>query len=70
MSSVQCEQLHAFADGELPTSEAAAFRDHLAGCGTCARNLHELLQLDVALHAAGEQQALSRVRPLRRRCWC
>src|SRR4051812_22932835 len=43
--SQMCENLHAFADGELAPAEADAFREHLAGCETCQRELLDVLQL-------------------------
>lgn len=39
------DDVHAFADGELPPAEAAEFRAHLAGCRQCQAELNDLLQL-------------------------
>lgn len=47
--ALACEQLplvHELADGELPPSEAAALRAHLAGCAVCNGALAEVMQLD------------------------
>jgi hypothetical protein len=40
-----CDQVGAFADGELSAAEADAFRAHLAGCPTCPGELRELMML-------------------------
>lgn len=42
-----CESLGAFFDGELDEPAAKSFRDHLAGCSTCERELHTQMQLHV-----------------------
>ena len=39
---VSQEELVRFADGELPSAQAAAIRDHLAGCWECRTRLHEM----------------------------
>src|SRR4051812_21079656 len=39
------DDVHAFADGELPPAEAAKFRAHLAECARCQSELNDLLQL-------------------------
>ena len=44
-----CEMIAAFADGELDAIAAQAFREHLAGCSTCERQLLTQLQLGAAL---------------------
>lgn len=44
--------LHAFADGELSEPEAERFRDHLATCAKCQRELHDVLQLDAIAQAS------------------
>ncbi len=41
-----CEQLEAFADGELPSAQAQAFSEHLTGCTRCQTGLTGLLQLE------------------------
>lgn len=43
--SMLCDQLHAFAEGELDQVRALKMRDHLAGCSACQQELHELVQL-------------------------
>ena len=40
-----CESLHAFADGELEPTAAAAFRLHLAECARCEAGLLDLMQM-------------------------
>src|SRR5262245_44315636 len=37
--------VHAFADGELETAEAATFREHLGTCAQCQAELDDILQL-------------------------
>jgi hypothetical protein len=49
--SAACEQLTAYADGELDAPDADAFAHHLAGCVACQAGLHDALQL-AALEAA------------------
>jgi anti-sigma factor RsiW len=44
--SVACDQLHAFADGELAAPERPAFHRHLAACTACQRALESALMLD------------------------
>lgn len=39
------DQVHAFADGELSTEDADAFRVHLATCAQCQEDLDDILQL-------------------------
>jgi len=41
MSHVDEGTLHAYLDGELPSTERAALEAHLAGCATCRENLSE-----------------------------
>jgi hypothetical protein len=41
MSHVDEGTLHAYLDGELPSTERAALEAHLAGCATCRGNLSE-----------------------------
>ncbi len=48
----ESRRLQDFLDGELPASEAAAFRAHLEGCADCARELAQYRRLVVALEAA------------------
>jgi hypothetical protein len=50
-----CDQLDAFADGELGPDEAARVRGHLAECADCQRRLRELSQLDGLAAAATER---------------
>jgi hypothetical protein len=40
-----CEQVGAFADGELTPAEAEAFREHLTGCASCQADLRELMMM-------------------------
>ena len=40
-----CEQVHAFADGQLKPDEALAFVCHIDECPRCQVELHDLLQL-------------------------
>jgi hypothetical protein len=40
-----CEKLELFFDGELPPDDAAAVRQHMAGCPRCQRELHAMMQL-------------------------
>ena len=44
-----CGDLVAFADGELPTDRATAFREHLQICGTCATALPETMMVAARL---------------------
>lgn len=44
--STPCDSLQAFADGELPPTDAQAFGTHLAGCERCQSELTRLLQLE------------------------
>lgn len=44
-----CDDLVAFADGELDPDRAAAFREHLRTCERCRRALVEVLQLSARL---------------------
>src|SRR4051794_6318787 len=40
-----CDQVGAFADGELTAADAETFRAHLAGCAQCQADLRELMML-------------------------
>jgi anti-sigma factor RsiW len=44
-----CDDLIAFADGELDSERAAAFRIHLRTCDACQRALIEAVQLSARL---------------------
>jgi cellulose synthase operon protein C len=44
-----CSDLTSFADGELDSARAAAFRDHLRTCDACQAGLLEALQLSARL---------------------
>lgn len=44
-----CEMLAAFFDGELDVTAAKAFRDHLAGCPACQKDLLWQLKIVAAL---------------------
>jgi hypothetical protein len=46
MTRAGCEALHAFLAGELAPAQADAFRDHLATCAACARELHDLMMVE------------------------
>jgi hypothetical protein len=48
-ASTTCSDLVAFADGELPTDRAEAFREHLQSCGTCATALPETMMVAARL---------------------
>jgi cellulose synthase operon protein C len=50
-----CEQLAAFADGELSPAEAEAFQKHLQGCAECQAGLMDQVQASLAVQAAGER---------------
>lgn len=62
-----CEDLHAFADGELSPAEAEAFREHLAGCADCARALSDILQFGALARAARDHAAAPAPAPAPRR---
>lgn len=47
--TMPCDDLIAFADGELDAERAAAFRIHLRGCEACQRALIEAVQLSARL---------------------
>ena len=47
----QRERLSAYADGELPATEAQHMEAHLAGCESCRRELAELRQIRALLRA-------------------
>lgn len=49
LEELRCHDIGAFHDGELSADRAAAFRDHLAGCGACAAELHNLIQAEIAV---------------------
>jgi cellulose synthase operon protein C len=40
-----CDDIGAFADGELPPGEAEAFREHLGTCAACQAELRDLMML-------------------------
>jgi anti-sigma factor RsiW len=44
--SAPCDELQAFADGELALAERPAFHRHLAACTGCQRALESALMLD------------------------
>ncbi len=56
-----CDELHAFADGELERAEAERFREHLATCARCQRELEDVLQL---ASLSGELEKKERARVL------
>jgi tetratricopeptide (TPR) repeat protein len=58
-----CEKLGSFFDGELAPEEAAAVRQHLAGCARCQRELHGLMQLAALDRAMVEERAKARPVP-------
>src|SRR5690348_10366096 len=43
---MHCEQLHAFADGELADAEVPAFQEHLADCRACQSELRDVMLLE------------------------
>jgi hypothetical protein len=47
---MDCEKLHAFADGELPSADIPGFQRHLVGCPSCRHELRDVLILE-ALYA-------------------
>ena len=67
------DDVHAFADGELPPAQAADFRAHLAGCAQCQAELNDILQLTARSEpapSAVEAPPPAQVRTLaRRRAW-
>jgi anti-sigma factor RsiW len=44
-----CERVHAFTDGQLGDEEHAEFKAHLALCTACQRQVHDNMQLGMAL---------------------
>ncbi|NVB83830.1 MAG: CHAT domain-containing protein [Kofleriaceae bacterium] len=54
--SPQCDQLGAYADGQLDAAEADAFELHLAGCAACRDMLHDAMQL-IAIEAAARARS-------------
>src|SRR5256885_17258466 len=52
-----CDQLGPFLEGELPEAEAAASREHRAGCPDCPARLDSALQLAGLAAAAKAQPA-------------
>jgi hypothetical protein len=52
-----CDQVGAFADGELSPAEAEAFREHLAGCASCQADLRDLMMLKAVEPAGAAAQA-------------
>jgi hypothetical protein len=54
---MDCQKLHAFADGELPAAEVPRFQQHLARCRWCQGELHDVILLE----ALGPALAPSRV---------
>ncbi|MDQ3265247.1 MAG: zf-HC2 domain-containing protein, partial [Myxococcota bacterium] len=53
-----CEQLDAFADGELDPGQADSFRGHLAHCPDCPDGLRELLALQARVRSLPPQQLI------------
>lgn len=49
---MNCNDLTAFADGEMSDSDAAAFREHIAGCLACEDKLVQALQMSARLSDA------------------
>jgi hypothetical protein len=45
-----CDKVELFVDGELPLREADAFRDHIADCANCQREMTSLMQLKLLGH--------------------
>jgi hypothetical protein len=43
---MNCYNLHAFADGELPVAEVPRFQRHIARCRACQGELHEIVLLE------------------------
>jgi len=46
-----CDNLNEFFQGRLAASDADRFREHLAMCATCQRDLHTDMQVEIALRA-------------------
>jgi cellulose synthase operon protein C len=63
------DQVGAFADGELDAAEAEAFRAHLADCGACQAELHELMQMSALPALAMSELEAARARRAPRRVW-
>ena len=55
IEALRCGDLVPFADGELSTERAAAFRDHLATCTACERELETQMQLSARMSEARRQ---------------
>jgi hypothetical protein len=58
---MSCNDLIAFADGELDNERAAAFRVHLADCATCQSELVETEQLSARLSTLSEDTRPERI---------
>jgi len=52
--SAPCDELQAFADGELALAERPAFHRHLAACIGCQRGLESALMLDALASSFSE----------------
>ncbi|MCE9669137.1 CHAT domain-containing protein [Myxococcus stipitatus] len=55
------DQVHAFADGELPADEAERFREHLGTCVQCQEELDDILQLQALGEGLARQEAAAPV---------
>lgn len=51
-----CDQLSAFADGELSEEAGQSFQDHLAGCDSCIEGLGEIWMLDARVARLPKQR--------------
>lgn len=55
MAESPCDDLVAFADGELEPERASAFRDHLRACARCRNRLTDEMQLSARLTTKGSE---------------
>src|SRR5262245_30323672 len=49
MNTDSCERVHEFVDGHLDEEPDRRFRAHLASCARCQAELHDILQLKMAM---------------------
>jgi anti-sigma factor RsiW len=48
-----CDQVHEFADGELPPAAIEIFQQHLVECPACQRELEAIFSLRALAETAG-----------------
>ncbi len=62
MTAAACEQVHGFADGELPGAQYEAFRAHLVTCDRCRRELETIVAFKGLMESmAGGQDLAARL---------